>query len=201
MDSRRLIEQLMALMLCVGMCMTTGCIFGGRGAPSPDNVMRAGVDEETARNMLKTELNMMIRDANERHESGESEFREAPPNFFAVKEHFPEGPDQFRVTVRRVAGNRSQFEGEATLPSHRYITRYHLSRSKAARDQEFIREEGTMRYSFALSGTQWVRKFSYFEPATVKVFDGNEWTEVPFVADRFVDDKPSFWQRWLGFIF
>ena len=174
---------------------------GGGRAPSPESGARTGYDEETARSLLESELNVLIRTANERHESGESETRRAPPYFFSVREHFPDGPGQFRVTVRRVAGNRSQFEGSATVPSHRYITRYHLSRTAAARDEQFIREEGIMRYSFALSGTQWVQKYSYFEPAAVKVLEGNEWTEVPFVADRFVEDKPSFWGRWLGFIF
>ena len=201
MDSRRFIKQPMALMLCVCMCITTGCMFGGRGGPSPESVVQAGFDEETVRNMLETELNVMIRAANERHEGGESEIHRAPPYFFFVKEHFPEGPGQFRLTVRRVSGNRSQFEGSAAVPSHRYITRYHLSRAAAARDQEFVREEGIMRYSFTRSGARWVKKSSYFEPGVVKVLEGNEWTEVPFVADRFVEDEPSFWQRWLGFIF
>jgi len=176
----------------------------GRGrAPSPESGARTGYDEEAARGLLESELNVLIRTANERHESGKRETRRAPPYFFSIKEHFPDGPGQFRVTVRRVAGNRSQFEGSATVPSHRYITRYHLSRTAAERDEEFIREEGIMHYSFALSGTQWVRKFSYFEPEAVKLFEGNEWKEVPFVADRFIEDKPSFWRRWLGlgFIF
>jgi len=160
-----------------------------------------GYDEETACNLLQSRINAMIRDANQRHESGEKEVRHAPPYYFSFTEYFPDGPGQFRADVRRLAATRSQFEATVTVACHRYITRYHRSRNAAARDKELIREEGVMRSTYTLSGTEWVQKYSYFEPAAVKLFDGNEWKEVPFVADRFVEDNPSFWGRLFGRIF
>jgi len=189
------------LVLCAAVCVTAGCLHAGRGSSSEEIAVSEGLDEQTARDRIQSRINALIRESNASHERGDKEVRDAPPYFFAVSEYMPEGPGQFDLTINRIAGNRPQFEASVRIPCHRYVTRYHSSRGAAARDSEFIREEGTIHYSFKLSGTQWIREYSYFEPDTVKLFDGSEWKEVPFVSDRFVEDKPSLWRRIFGFMF
>ncbi len=201
MNLRTAIVKSTVWMLCGSLCATAGCVRGRHSAVLSETMSPAGHNEETARALLESDMNVLIRAANERHASGEREVREAAPYFFSVSEYFPEGPGQFRMSIHRVAGSRPRFEASVVVPCHRYMTRYHLSRSAAARDDEVIREEGVMRYAFMQSGSRWVQKYSYFEPAVVRVLNGSEWTETPFVADRFVEDKPSFWKRWLGFVF
>jgi len=201
MISRRFVARTLAWMLCGSVCMTVGCVGTRPGGSLETAGPPTARDEESARNLLESTLNAVIRTANERHENGETEVRNAPPYYYSLSEYFPEGPGQFRVGVRRVAGNRSRFEATVAVACHRDMTRYHLSRTAAARDKDLIREEGVMHIVYTLSGAEWVQKYSYFEPVKVKQFDGTQWNEVPFVADRFIEDQPSFWRRLFGRIF
>lgn len=191
-------RKLFIIYICGLILVTAGCARFNRG-PSAAAPL-TGFDEETAGQLLRDHVNGMITAANEMHENDEKEMRTAEPYHFRISEYFPEQRDRYRVSMRRLPGNRARFEATVAIPCHRTMTRYHRSQPAAERDDRFIREEGTLYAVFSLTGRAWIQQYSYFEPATVKRFDNGRWVETPYISDRFVDDKRSVWQKMFGWL-
>ena len=195
MNNANVYKSVWTLCLCGLIYVTAGCV-SVRPVPAP----LTGYDDQTASDLLRKYVDDFIETANQTYKNDQTLLRSARPYYYRVSEFYPKGAGQYRSSVRRLPGNRAQFEAVVALPCQRTMTRYHRSRAAANKDEQLIREDGTLNAVLTLTGREWRVEYSYFEPTVTKTFTNGEWVETPFVADRFVEDKPGIFRRMFGWI-
>jgi len=157
-------------------------------------------DRDRALDELKREVQEQIATAQRRRLEEESRIRSAPPYFYKRFELYPSGADELQIRLKEIESALKPYEAAVSVPTARFTTEYHTSRSACARDSKFIRDIGTQIDTYVYENGEWNLLYSLFEVEKTSVLRGETWVDAASNLERIAQDRPeSFFGKVGGF--
>lgn len=133
---------------------------------------------------------------------GDAQVIRKRPYYFREYRAYPEGLEEFDVTLRERDSRTVPLEAEVTLYRERYATQLHKKRKVARQDNEFFRTTGEETIHYELKNGRWQRVGSLFVAGPEHVLRDGEWVEMekeePAALPplREEDDRGWFSRMW-----
>jgi hypothetical protein len=162
---------------------------------NPDPIVKGEVTEEKAALALERKLTKHITYLEENKDVFKNQVVSLPDEdikyYYKFYEEFPEGTEDLSIKVTPLGTYGHSHRGEAKYRKIRYQTRYTKSASRAANDDDFIRDEGVQKEIYEFDGAKWELKSSIFEVRTTSVYSSDRWRATRGRIRRVEEDKPE----------
>ena len=167
----------------------------GRVPANPDPIIRGEVSREHVELALKMKLERQLAFREQNKEEFKKQMVVMPSGdvkyHYKYYEEFPDGPEKVDLTVTPTEKLTPPFEGEARYRKVLFQTRYSQSKSTAAKDNDFIRDEGIQTDAYEFDGKKWRLKSSVFEVRKTSVYDEKGWRATQGRLRRVEEEEPE----------
>lgn len=121
--------------------------------------------------------------------------------YYKYYDEFPEDLDDVTISVSPTDTFSPSYRAEAKFRKVRFQTRYSKSKSKASRDENFIRDEGIQKNVYLFNGTSWKLSNSLFEVTKTSIYDEDGWKASQGRIRRVEEEEPELFVDKLGNLF
>jgi hypothetical protein len=183
--------------VCFLVALLVGCSStqGARMPSNPNPIVKGVATEDKARLALEMKLTKQIQYLEENKEKFKKQVVSLPDDeikyYYKYYEEFPKGTEGLDITITPLEKYSHSYKGEAKYRKIRYQTRYTKSESRAANDNDFIRDEGMQKDIFEFDGAKWDLKSAVFEVRNTSVYSADNWRATRGRIRRVEEDKPE----------
>jgi len=171
--------------------------------PSPP--IEGEITKEKVENTLRAKLlyeRELIEKERERHKKQIVSIPSGSATYlYKYYDEFPEDVDNVSISINPTETFSPSYRAEAKFRKIRFQTRYSKSRSKASRDNNFIRDEGIQKNTYLFNGSTWQLSSSIFEVTKTSIYDENGWTASQGRIRRVEEEEPELFVDKLGNLF
>lgn len=172
---------------------------------NPDPVIKGEASEEKTRRALEMKLTKQIQFLEQNKDKFKKQVVSAPSGYieyhYKYYDEFPEGPENLDIKITPLDTFIPSYEAEAKYRKVRFQTRFTKSRKRAAKDEDFIRDEGVQKEIYEFDGAKWLLKSSIFEVRKTSIYDEDKWRATRGRIRRVEEDKPELFVDKLGNLF
>ncbi|UCD56862.1 MAG: hypothetical protein JSV16_13725 [Candidatus Hydrogenedentota bacterium] len=163
---------------------------------NPDPLIRGELTEDKARRALEMKLAKEINFLEQNRVRYEKQVVAVPSGdityYYKYYDEFPEGAENKSITIIPTETFSPSYKAEAKYRKVRYQTRYTKSKSRAAADNDFIRDEGMQKNIYEFNGKTWQLKSSVFEVIKSSVYREDQWVASRGRIRRVEEEKPEY---------
>lgn len=196
------ISLVICALLWISACSTTERM---REPKNPDPIIKGEVTEEKARQALEMKITRELQFLQENSEKFKNQVVSIPINdstyYYKYYDEFPEGPDQVKITITSTENLSPAYTATAEFRKVRYQTRYVKSHTRAADDDDFIRDEGVQDDSYVFDGKIWRMRSAIFEVTKTSVYREDQWVATQGRVKRLEEEKPEYFMDKLRTLF
>jgi hypothetical protein len=192
---RRPVVRICSILLIGALLAGCSSAQKSRAPSNPDPLIKGEVTEEKARRALEMKLTRQMEYLEQNKQNFKSRVVSLPAEevkyHYKYYDEFPEGPEGLDIDIESLETFSPSFKGEAKYRKIRYQTRYTTSKGRAAKDTDFIRDEGMQTEVYEFDGEKWAVKRSIFEVRNTSVYGEDRWRATRGRIRRVEGDEPE----------
>jgi outer membrane murein-binding lipoprotein Lpp len=161
-----------------------------------DPVLEGEATKQDAAQALKTKLQNQIEHLENNKDKFKDQVVSLPSGeikyYYRYYDEFPRGVEAEDIKVKALDTIAPVFKADVRYRKVRYQTRYATSSRRAARDDDFIRDEGVQKEVYDFDGVVWRLKSSIFEVRKTSVYGQNKWVATQDRITRIEEVEPEY---------
>ena len=162
---------------------------------NPDPIIEGDLTEEKVERALKMKLAKQREFQKENQENYKEQVVQLPAGdktyYYKYYDEFPEDTNAMSVTIIPTETYSPLYRAEVKYRKVRYQTRYTKSRGRAAKDEDFVRDQGIQKETYEFGDNLWQLRQSVFEVTKTSVYKENRWTASQGRLRRIEEEKPE----------